>query len=665
MKDLIPFALYMKIPSLLILIATLTGCATSAVHPSLKTATGLPELIPVHDFVANRGSNFNYQISPDGKKLAWIAVKGVSLHIYIKNLENNTLRTIPAGMFHGVPDFVWAQDNRHLICNTLNESGTENTLVVTIDTEQADENKIYTIISPFGGVKSLLVHQIPNDAVHLLISNNQRDKTVFDLYRVNIDNKEQTLIAQNPGNVTQWLTSPQGELTGRIVKQANNYSLEIIQQGGKGYKSVYQWTSDDNVSVVGTLDKGSRVYLLSNKGRDRKALIELAADSGMEKLIYADPTVDISRVYTHPVTGEPLIAFLDPDYPKAVVLDHTLDAAFGFMKNQAHANFDIVSSDNPFHHLTINMNSDKGYEYYLYDLEHNHLELLGSSPSLVYKDSLTDTKPIEIMSRDHIPLHGYLTLPKDVPAHRLPMVLWVHGGPWGRVLWHYDSEIQFLANRGYAVMQINFRGSTGYGRHFEELAVGEFAGKMQDDLLDGVDWAIAQGIADPAKIAIVGGSYGGYAALVGLSFTPDTFACGIDMFGPTELVKLVEDFPPYWKLEMDLWYRYAGDPAKEADRKIMQAKSPLYKAADITKPLMVIQGEDDVRVRKEQSIEMVDKLKQYNKNVDFWLVPGAGHGLSDWPLKLTQFRKTEDFLAGCLGGRSSGFDYYQLGSWLF
>lgn len=653
----------MKIPILLMLITALTGCATSAVHLGLNT--DLPELIPVHDFVANRGSNFNYQISPDGKKLAWIAVKGVSMHIYIKNLENNTLHIIPAGMFHGVPDFVWAQDNRHLICNTLNESGTENTLVITIDTEQADEDKIYTIISPFGGVKSLLVHQIPNDAVHLLISNNQRDKTVFDLYRVNIDNKEQTLIAQNPGNVTQWLSNSQGELTGRIVKQANSYSLEIIQPDDKGYKSVYQWTMDDDVSVVSIVDNGARIYLLSNKDRDRKTLIDLAADSGKEKLIYADPTVDISRVYTHPVTGEPLIAFLDPDYPKAVVLDHTLDAAFGFMKNQAHANFGIVSSDNKFHHLTINMNSDKGYEYYLYDLEHNHLQLLGSSPSLDYKDSLADIKPIEFMSRDHIPLHGYLTLPKGTPAHRLPMVLWVHGGPWGRILWQYDSEIQFLANRGYAVMQINFRGSTGYGRHFEELAVGEFAGKMQDDLLDGVDWAVNQGIADPAKIAIVGGSYGGYAALVGLSFTPDTFACGIDMFGPTELVKLVEDFPPYWKLEMDLWYRYAGDPAKEADRKIMRAKSPLYKAADMTKPLMVIQGADDVRVRKEQSIELVDKLKQYHKNVDLWLVPGAGHGLTAWPLRLTQFRKTEDFLAGCLGGRSSGFDYYQLGSWLF
>lgn len=651
----------MKILRLLMLIATLAGCASSAVHPSLEA--GLPGLIPVRDFVANRGSNFNYQISPDGKKLAWIAVKGVSLHIFVKNLDDGSVKTLPASRLYG--GFVWAQDSRRLICNSVSESGTENSLVVTIDTEQTDGDQKLEFVSPYGGVKSLLVQQIMNDSKHVLISHNQRDKTIFDLYRVDIDTKEQTLIARNPGNVTQWLTGPKGELTGRIVKQENAYALEIAQPSDNGYKSVYRWTSGDDVQVVGIVGNGAGIYLLSNKDRDRRALIEIAADSGKEQIVYADPIVDISRVYTHPVTGKPLIAFLDPDYPKAVVLDHTLDADFGFMKNQAHANFVIDSSDSRFRLMTINMNSDKGYEYYLYDLERNHLQLLGSSPTLAYKDSMADTRPIEVTSRDGVPLHGYLTLPKGVPSHRLPMVLQVHGGPWERDIWQYNSEIQFLANRGYAVLQINYRGSTGYGRHFEELAIGEFAGKMQDDLLDGVNWAVNQGIADPAKIAIVGGSYGGYAALVGLSFTPDTFACGIDNFGPTDLVKLAENFPPYWKLEMDRWYRYAGDPAKEADRSIMRAKSPLYKAADITKPLMVIQGADDVRVRKEQSMELVEKLRLEHKQVDFWLVEGAGHGLTEWPLRLKQFRKTEDFLAGCLGGRSSGFDYYQLGAWLF
>jgi len=650
----------MNILSLLILIVTLASCATSTIHPSLKHADGLPSLIPVHDFVANRGSNFNYQISPDGKKLAWMAVKGVTLNIFIKNLESHNLRTLPAGNLYG--GFVWAQDSRHLFCNSLTESGTENAIVATIDTEQSDGAQNLKIISPFGGVSSFLVQQILNDSEHVLITNNQRDNTVFDLFRVNINSKEQTLMAQNPGNVTRWVTNPQGELVARIVKEVKNYSLEIVQPDEQGYQSVYQWTVNDAVQVVSIADNGA-IYLLSNKGRDRQALVELKSESGVEKMIYEDPAVDVSSVYKHPVTGKPLLVFSEPDYPKVVVLDPQFND--DFLKLKTHAGFTIDSSDSQFHQVTMMMRSDKGYAFYLYDLARNHLELLGSSPISAYEDSLAASTPIEIMSRDHIPLHGYLTLPHGVQPHQLPMVLWVHGGPWVRDVWQYNSEIQFYANRGYAVLQINYRGSTGYGRHFQELAKGEFAGKMQDDLLDGVNWAVAQGIADPAKIAIVGGSYGGYAALVGLSSTPNTFACGIDMYGPTDLVKLVEKFPPYWKLEMDHWYQYAGDPDNEADRIAMRSKSPLFKVANITKPLLVIQGEDDVRVKKEQSIELVASLRQHHKDVDFWLVPHTGHGIIHWPLRLKQFRKSEDFLAACLGGRSSGFDYYQLGAWLF
>jgi dipeptidyl aminopeptidase/acylaminoacyl peptidase len=252
-----------------------------------------------------------------------------------------------------------------------------------------------------------------------------------------------------------------------------------------------------------------------------------------------------------------------------------------------------------------------------------------------------------------------------VPPNRLPLVVKVHGGPWARDGWGYNTEIQFLTNRGYAVLQINYRGSIGYGRHFQELAIGEFAGKMHDDLLDGVNWAVGKGIADPAKIAIVGGSYGGYAALVGLSYTPEVFACGIDINGPSDLIALTEKAPADWKFEMDYWYKYVGNPANEADRKVMKAKSPLFKTAEITKPLLVVQGAEDARVHKEHSLELVKQLEQAGKEVDLWLIPGTGHFIVRWPLQLKLYRKTEDFLARCLGGRSSGFDYYQLGAWLF
>lgn len=638
----------------------LAGCATPAAHPALKTSNDLPDLIPVRDFVANRGSNWGYQISPDGKKLAWLAVKGVSLHFFIKDLEHSTTHTFPAGNFYG--SFEWAQDSRRLIYAI--QQGDENEAYVTFDTEQSDKDPQIVFISPWGGVKATLLKQIADDPARVLVAHNQRDKSLFDLYKVNIDTHESVLVAQNPGNALSALIDTRGIFRGRIVKQGDTLTIEMLQADAT-YKPVYHWTSNDLVEVVSIVDGGSTLYLLSNKGRDRRVLIELSTASGAEKILHEDAVVDISSIYTHPLTGKPLIVHTEPDYPKAELLDPALRDALKILDRATPARIAILSSDRTFRHLTLLLQSDKGTEWFLYDADKNHLEQLGASPSLQHKADFADMKPVEIRSRDGMTLRGYLTLPKGVPHRNLPLVLWVHGGPWGRDTWGSNPEVQFLANRGYAVMQINYRGSLGYGRRFEEAAIGEFAGKMQNDLLDSVQWAIDQGIADPAKIAIAGGSYGGYATLVGLSFTPEKFACGIDIFGPSDLVKLVEEFPPYWKFELDRWHRFVGDPGKASDRATMQSKSPLFKADNINKPLLVIQGGMDVRVRTDQSEVLVGQLKRAHKPVEYWFVPGAGHGITHWPQRLQQFRKTEDFFADCLGGRSSRFDYYQLGAWLF
>lgn len=634
----------------------LTGCATTATHPALMSEKEPPALIPVRDFVASRSSNWDYQISPDGKKLAWLAVQGISIHIFVKDLENNTTRTFQAKNFYG---FEWAQDSRRLIF--ANSQGDENVAYASFDTEKLK----VVFLSPQDGAKAVLFKQIADDPAHVWIVHNQRDKSLFDLYKVNLDTQESTLVAKNPGNASNVLIDAHGVFRGRIVKQGDISSIELLQADAETYKPVYQWFSSDLVEVTSIADDGATLYLLSNKGHDRKVLIALSAANGAETLLYEDPIVDVSSIYTHPITGKPLVAFIDPDYLKAEVLDQSLRDTFKFLNRKTPARVRIHSSDRTFQHLTFSLNTDKGTEWYLYDIARERQELLGTSPSLEHKDELADMQPIEFRSRDGIALRGYLTLPKNIPARNLPMVLRVHGGPWWRDVWGYDSEVQFLANRGYAVMQLNYRGSLGYGRRFEELAIGEFAGKMQDDLLDGAQWAIDKGIADPNKIAIAGGSYGGYATLVGLSFTPDKFACGIDIFGPSDLAKLVEDFPPYWKFELDRWHRFVGDPSNPADRAIMQSKSPLFKANNINKPLLVIQGGMDVRVRADQSEALVEQLKRAHKPVDYWYIPEAGHGLHHWPQRMKQFRKSEDFLAECLGGRSGGMDYYQLGSWLF
>lgn len=638
----------------------LAGCAIPATHPALQAGNNLPSQIPVRDFVANRGSNWAYQISPDGKKLAWLAVRGVSVHFFIKDLERNITRTFPCAQCYG---FEWAQDSRRAIF--MRSQGDESTAYMSFDTEQSGDNPQVVFLSPTDGVKATMLKQIADDPAQVWIAHNQRDKSLFDLYKINLDTQESVLVAQNPGNASNVVIDAQGVFRGRIVKHDDISSLELLQADAVSYKPVYQWSSSDLVEVMSITDDGKTLYLLSNKGRDRRVLLALSTATGAETLVYEDAVVDVSSIYAHPLTGKPLIAFTEPDYPKAEVLDSALRKSFGFLERTDPARINIHSSDRAFQLLTLSINTDKGTEWFLYDMAQDRLELLGASPSLEHKDELSDMKPIEIRSRDGIMLRGYLTLPKNVPARHLPMVLRVHGGPWWRDSWGSDSEVQFLANRGYAVMQLNFRGSLGYGRHFEALAIGEFAGKMQEDLLDGVQWAIDKNIADPNKIAIAGGSYGGYATLVGMSSTPERFACGIDIFGPSDLIKLVEDFPPYWKFELDRWHRFVGDPSKAADRAIMQSKSPLFKADNIIKPLLVIQGSMDVRVRADQSEALVNQLKRANKSVEYWSIPNVGHGITHWPLRIQQFRKMEDFLASCLGGRSGGLDYFQLGTWLF
>jgi dipeptidyl aminopeptidase/acylaminoacyl peptidase len=274
-------------------------------------------------------------------------------------------------------------------------------------------------------------------------------------------------------------------------------------------------------------------------------------------------------------------------------------------------------------------------------------------------------RPVAFPSRDGLPLHGYLTLPAGGGDH-LPTVLYVHDGPWGRdVVFDNDTMPLFLANRGYAVLQVNFRGSTGYGRAFKQAARHEFAGKMHQDLLDGVDELIRQGIADPDKVAIMGASYGGYASLVGMAFTPGKFACGISAAGMSDLAALIDNAPPYWELHKAGWLKDVGDPGVPAERAAMHARSPLYFAERVRGPILMFHGDNDQRVRLDQSTRMVEALRKAGKEVDLHIFKNTGHGIDAWPDRLSYYRKTEDFLARCLGGRSGGFDYFELGSALF
>ncbi|MCK5489733.1 MAG: S9 family peptidase, partial [Gemmatimonadetes bacterium] len=289
---------------------------------------------------------------------------------------------------------------------------------------------------------------------------------------------------------------------------------------------------------------------------------------------------------------------------------------------------------------------------YLYDKESGEAEFLFRPRPWLKSDELAGMRPVSYESRDGLEIHAYLTVPKGVEAKNLPLVLLVHGGPWARDNWGYQPEAQMLANRGYGVLQINYRGSTGYGKAFYNAAEREFGRKMHDDLIDGVQWAIDQGIADPEKVAIYGGSYGGYATLVGMTFTPEVFACGVDYVGPSSLITLIESFPAYWRPFLEgSWYRFVGDPSVEADREDMRSRSPLFFVDQIEDPLLIVQGANDPRVTKLEADQLAVALRDRGIDVKYILAENEGHGFANPDNRMALYRSMELFLAECLGGR--------------
>lgn len=645
---------------LLVCAFALFACALAPSHPALKSEA-LPELLPAHEFFANRAFNGLYTVSPDGKKLAWIAVKGFGPALFVKTLGQDdvkTFKTLPIA-------FKWAQDSRRLFY-LKDEGANENYHVMLVDSERPGAAPVD--LTPYPGIQATVHQVIRSDPAHILVLHNQRDKTFFDLYRINIDTGRQALVAQNPGDAVGVVTDAEGELVGLIRQAGRRIRLLAKLPGAETVKEIIAWDSEETVRVIDVAADRRSLYLLSNRNRDRVALRHLDLASGQETLYYEAPEVDIEGAAVSKISHKPLFAYSVPGYPKLHVFDEKIRADLERFLPDPARGFQVVSADDSEQKVTVKLDSDSETRYFLFDRRTGETTLLGEGPHNRRAAFLAAMKPIAIKSRDGLTLHGYLTLPRGAAARRLPMVLLVHGGPWGRDFWDNSlGVVQFLANRGYAVLQINYRGSTGYGRAFTEAAIGEFAGKMHDDLVDGVNWAIDQGIADRDRIAIMGVSYGGYATLVGLSFTPEIFACGVDIVGPSNLAKLLETVPLYWKPFMQKFYTYVGDPADPSQRKRMLEKSPVTRAEAVQRPLLIIHTANDVRVVQAHADDMVAALKNAGKQVDYLLFGGAGHIGSAWTwgTRLRVFRATEDFLAQCLGGRSGGWDYYELAAWLF
>lgn len=610
-----------------------------------------PTLIPIEDFAKKKDKTYRHKISPDGLKIAWIQKSSDMPMIHFKNIGEDKIRRfrLPGSR---LSYFRWAQDSRRMFIY-LAHRGKEDVSVFSLDTMNPVKRPVDLIKFEGKSIydkRAIIQRTLKNDPDHIIVRMNDRDSTCYDLYRARVRHQKQELIAENPGNVRNWITDLDGNLYGRIKrdKDTEKGSVEIYNSDENNWKEIAKLELEDNFRILKLDETRKYCWALSNRNRDKIALVRVNLENGQEEVIFEHPKVDIDSAHISDITLKPIFVEFEPDYPGWHFLDKEVEKQFepfiSEMNSKGFKDFNLFSVDNSEKKFTLTAYSDKKYAYYYFDSITGEIKLLEDCYFNRYSEILSDLKPIEIKSRDGLTLNGYLTLPFGKEPRNLPTVLLVHGGPWSRDWYGFDREVQFLANRGYAVLQINYRGSEGYGRAFMDAGKREFAGKMHDDLIDAVNWAIQKGIADKNRIAISGASYGGYATLVGLTFTPDVFACGIDVFGMSDLTTLFETAPTWWKLYMPTWKKFIGDPNNPDDIEDMKARSPLFKVDKITKPLLIIYGSEDVRVDLSESKRMIEAMEKLGKYVEYKRFADEGHGISREKNKIKYYKLVEDFL---------------------
>jgi dipeptidyl aminopeptidase/acylaminoacyl peptidase len=632
----------------LAVLALLAGPAARAQAPAAK---------PTPTPVISRGVLFGNperaspRISPDGKRLAWLAPdeKNV-LQVWVQTMGQSDARKITADRKRGIRQYHWAQDDRTLLY-LQDSDGDENYHVYGADLETGNVRDL----TPFQGVRAAVLEVSPKLKDRILVSANLRNRGVFDVQEVNLATGAIALVAENPGDVGDWVTNDDLEVRAAVASLPDGSTEVRVRDDLKGpWKVTARAPMGEDLRVLDLTADGKGLFLASSIGTDTTRVLVRYPATGGETVVAESPDVDAGTVvinpYRHVVEAV--------DFPAGrqawkVVDVNNVQADFQGISKLSGGDFFVISRDRSDRRWVVSFTEDRGpTRFYLWDRDAKAGTFLFVTQPKLEGQPLAEMRAVTIPARDGLTLNGYLTMPVGVPAKDLPLVLFVHGGPWFRDTWGFSSVPQWLANRGYAVLQVNYRGSTGYGKKFKNAAMKQFAGKMHDDLIDGVNWAVKQGWVDPRKVAIMGGSYGGYATLVGLTFTPDTFACGVDIVGPSNLVTLVESFPPYWGPFLGAtWYPFVGDPKVPADRADMEARSPLLKTGAIKKPLLIGQGANDPRVTQKESEQIVAAMEAKGLPVTYVLYSDEGHGFARPENRIDFFARSEGFLAQCLGGR--------------
>lgn len=618
------------------LVLGLFACNPNSSSPAVR--------VPVADLFRNP-DRVSYQLSPDGQWLTYLAPHAQRMNIFIQSTQTDSTWRVTDISDRDIVSHGWAGNDHLFFLKDID--GDENYYLSIVNIRAGEVHEL----TRFEGVRTQIIDELRNQQDEMLIAMNKRKPEVFDLYRLNLADHVLNLELENPGNYSDYITDEDGEV--RLV----------VTTDGTNNGFLYRSSVEDSFMPVLNVDfkhafepirfvqgQPNHIYALSNLGRDTKAAVLYDLEQNKElEVLFEHPQFDASWLLISEKTQKPLLVSYIDWKGRYHILDDRVARLYERVRvSIPEDEITFVGADEDETQVLIRTFSDRTMgAYYLYDTSNDSLRLLADISPWLKKAEMASVKPIQYKSRDGLTIHGYLTVPLGMKAQNLPVVVVPHGGPWMRDVWRFDRNVQFLANRGYAVFQMNFRGSTGYGRYFWEASFKEWGKAMQNDITDGVAYLKAEGIANPERIAIYGASYGGYAVLAGLAFTPDLYACGIDYVGVSNLFTLMQTIPPYWEQGRQMFYEMIGHPHEDSLH-YMEA-SPVFHAQNIKVPLMVIQGAMDPRVKKAESDQIVEALAARGVEVDYILREDEGHGFRKEENRIELYEAIEEFLARHMG----------------
>lgn len=633
--------------------ALLAGCG----QPATKNLAEHVPLIPRVVLFGNP-EKMHVRISPDGKTLAYLAPHKGAMNVWAKTIGRNDDQPI-THTTSNILEFCWAYNNQYILF-TQDKNADERFHVYRTNIK----NQQTVDMTPLEGVCAYIHSLDKHVPDQILITMSKKDQKGSDVYRLDIKTGDMQLSAKNPGNVDVWCADPALCVRGAVVAKDDGTTALLVRKDDESvWEEKETWTFED--SLVGSVPpKGSRpvgfsrdgkhIYLIDSKDANTQQLVSMNLATGKKEVLAADNVYDIDSVIMNPDTHQPDVVCFQKARKEWVVLNPALKKDFDVIVSIDKGELASLDRNSDDKRWVVCFAHDNGpCAYYLYDREIKKAEFLFYDNPALTKYKLASTKPISFKARDGLTIHGYLTCPPIRQTKKLPLVLLVHSGPWDRDVWGYNlvnnSQAQLLANRGYACLQVNFRGSSGYGKEFLNAGNRQWAGNMHNDLVDAVDWAIREGVADKDKVAIYGASYGGYAALVGATFTPDVFCCAVDLYGISNLVTLVRSIVQFRPMGKTKWYKRVGNP--DTEEEFLKSRSPLFMADRIKIPIFIAQGSNDVRVKQEESDQMVAAMKANGIEHEYMLFSGEGHGFMCPENRFKVAIGIEKFLAKHMGGR--------------